>query len=101
VGLFKKKNKNTAAVAANDGELIAVLSASVAAKDEELIAVLSAAVAASDESERIAVIAAALAAYEDGGAVSGLRVSKINRTAGAIPAWGVMGNREQIDTRRF
>jgi hypothetical protein len=101
VGFFKKKNKNAAVVAAKDEELIAVLSASVAAKDAELIAVLSAAVAASDESERIAAIAAALAAYEDGGAMSGLRVSKIDRTAGVIPAWGVMGNREQIDTRRF
>jgi hypothetical protein len=71
------------------------------AVNDELIAVLGAAVAASATDEHIAAIAAALAAYEEGSAVSNLSIKKIDRTAGVIPAWGVMGNREQIDTRRF
>jgi hypothetical protein len=86
VGFFKKKSKNTVVDTVKDGELIAVLSA---------------AVAASGSDEHIAAIAAALAAYEDGGVTSALHISKIDRTAGILPAWGVMGNREQIETRKF
>jgi hypothetical protein len=87
MGLFnrrKKKSKKENAALQHD-ELIAVLGAAVAA--------------ASDEGERIAVIAAALAAYEDDSATSNLHIKKIDRTAGVIPAWGVMGNREQIRQR--
>jgi hypothetical protein len=69
--------------------------------NEELVAVFGAAVAASRTDEHIAAIAAALAAYEDGGALSDLFIRKIDRTAGVIPAWGVMGNREQIESRKF
>jgi hypothetical protein len=89
MGLFnrKKKNSKTEVEAVSDGG--------------ELLAVLTAAVAASSSDEHIAVIAAALAAYEGDGAHTDLRVQKINRTAGVIPAWGIMGNREAIDSRRF
>jgi hypothetical protein len=89
MGLFKKKKKNENANVAPAGS------------DSELMAVLSAAVAAASSDEHIAVIAAALAAYEDGGAQTDLVIRKIDRAAGTIPAWGVMGNREQIDTRRM
>jgi hypothetical protein len=59
--------------------------------------------------ELAAVISAAVAAYESGGTgfpyigvgPSGLYVRKLNRNAGYAPAWGVMGNREAIDARRF
>jgi hypothetical protein len=89
MGLFgrKKKKKQAEAVAS--------------AGSDELLAVLGAAVAASSSDEHIAVIAAALAAYEGGGAQSDLRIQKLNRRAGTIPAWGVTGNREQIATRVF
>jgi hypothetical protein len=89
MGLFHRKRKNEKAHVAPAGA------------DSELMAVLSAAVAAASSDEHIAVIAAALAAYEDGGAQTDLRIRKIDRAAGVIPAWGVMGNREQIDTRRM
>jgi hypothetical protein len=89
MGLFNRKKKNEKANKAPAGN------------DAELMAVLSAAVAAASSDEHIAVIAAALAAYEDGGAQTDLRISRIDRAAGTIPAWGVMGNREQIDTRRM
>jgi hypothetical protein len=88
MGFFRKKNKKGSVPAA-------------AVMNEELLAVLGAAVAASQTDEHIAAIAAALAAYEDGGAVSDLFIRKIDRRAGVIPAWGVMGNREQIETRKF
>ncbi len=62
----------------------------------------SADVQAAADAELIAVISAAIAAYEgEMGATSNLIIRKINRTAGVIPAWGVAGNREQIDTRRM
>jgi hypothetical protein len=86
MGFFKKRNKK------------ASVGASV---NEELVAVLGAAVAASGTQEHIAVIAAALAAYGDGGMASDLHIRKLDRSAGVVPAWGVMGNREQIDMRRF
>jgi ribosomal protein L39E len=85
MGFFKRKKKNSS-IPASAGD--------------ELVAVLSAAISASDDGEAVAVMAAALAAYGDDAAGS-LRVSKIDRSARVIPAWGVMGNREQIDTRRF
>jgi len=54
------------------------------------------------DNEIIAVISAAVAAYRSGtGATTNLIIRKINRTSGVIPAWGVSGNREQIDTRRM
>lgn len=57
---------------------------------------------AETDEELIAVISAAIAAYESGsGASTDLIIRKINRAAGIIPAWGVAGNREQIDTRRM
>jgi hypothetical protein len=87
MGLFNRKKKNSKTEAVSDGG--------------ELLAVLTAAVAASSSDEHIAVIAAALAAYEGDGAHTNLHVQKINRTAGVIPAWGIMGNREAIDSRRF
>ncbi|MDR1496261.1 MAG: hypothetical protein LBS67_05005 [Clostridiales Family XIII bacterium] len=90
MGFFKKKKKKEAAAVATAG-----------AMNGELLAVLGAAVAASRSDEHVAVIAAALAAYEDSGASSDLYIRKIDRTAGVVPAWGVMGNREQIATRMF
>lgn len=54
------------------------------------------------DNDLIAVISAAIAAYEsENGVSTNLIIKKINRTAGVIPAWGVAGNREQIDTRRM
>lgn len=62
----------------------------------------AAGVQATVDAELIAVISAAIAAYEgEAGATSNLIIRKIDRTAGVIPAWGVAGNREQIDTRRM
>jgi hypothetical protein len=88
MGLFRRK-KNIAAQPVN------------VAMGDELIAVLGAAAAASGTDEHIAAIVAALAAYEDDAAAGSLYIKKIDRAAGAIPAWGVMGNREQIETRKF
>jgi hypothetical protein len=88
MGLFRRKKKK------NKPEEPAVQSG------DELIAVLGAAVMASQANDHIAVIAAALAAYE-GNDADRLYIRKIDRSAGVIPAWGVMGNREQIETRRF
>ncbi|MDR1067971.1 MAG: hypothetical protein LBL36_01850 [Clostridiales Family XIII bacterium] len=112
-------------------ELTAVLSAAVSASEagqagnnpvgDELAAVLSAAVNAYEadnfmsfagspaQMELAAVISATVAAYEGGGTgfpyigtgPSGLYIRKINRSAGYAPAWGVMGNRDAIDSRRF
>jgi hypothetical protein len=87
MGLFRKKKKKDAGQSAG--------------VDSELLAVIGAAVAASSSDEHIAVIAAALAAYEEDGVRTDLRIQKINRVAGIIPAWGIMGNREAIDSRRF
>ncbi len=54
------------------------------------------------DADLIAVITAAVAAYEsENSASTNLIIRKIDRTAGVIPAWGVAGNREQIDTRRM
>jgi len=52
------------------------------------------------------VFAAAIAAYEDDeygaeDAVTDLKIKNIDRSAGVLPAWGVAGNRESIDARRF
>lgn len=59
-------------------------------------------VQAAADAELIAVISAAIAAYEsDTGVTTDLIIRKIDRTAGVVPAWGVAGNREQIDTRRM
>jgi hypothetical protein len=87
MGLFGKRKKNAAT-----GSAVAV---------DELLAVIGAAVAASDSAEHIAVISAAIAAYEGDSVQSNLRIGKIDRTAGRIPAWGVAGNRESIDVRRM
>lgn len=112
-----------------DQELAVISAAMMAASEEatpadaELLAVISAAIAAAesasqpyygpDSPEVVAVIAAAIAAYEQGSAggyynsygydnVQTRRsYRKINRTAGCAPAWGVAGNREAIDSRRF
>ncbi|MDR0596519.1 MAG: hypothetical protein LBG50_03155 [Clostridiales Family XIII bacterium] len=89
MGLFSRKKKKN------------VVADTPAGMDGELLAVLGAAVAASSSDEHIAVIAAAIAAYEDGGAQTNLRVQKINRVAGVIPAWGMLGNREAIESRRI
>ena len=51
--------------------------------------------------ELIAVISAAIAAYEAESFVQTLYIQKINRNAGALPAWGAMGRQEAIDTRRM
>lgn len=59
-------------------------------------------VAQTNDMELIAVLSAAIAAYEgEAGATTNLVIRKINRTAGSIPAWGVAGNRDSIDTRRM
>ncbi|MDR2162938.1 MAG: hypothetical protein LBO70_03230 [Clostridiales Family XIII bacterium] len=87
MGLFKRKKKKD------------VLAPSTVS--DELLAVIGAAVAASGADEHVAAIAAALAAYEDSASASELYIRKIDRAAGVIPVWGIMGNREQIDTRRF
>jgi hypothetical protein len=49
-----------------------------------------------------AVIAAAIAACEEGGgAAGGLKVRKIDRTAGPRTAWNLAGLREVIASRDF
>lgn len=59
-------------------------------------------VAATTDAELIAVISAAIAAYEgEAGASTNLIIRKINRAAGVIPAWGVAGNRENIELRKM
>ena len=55
-----------------------------------------------EQAELIAVISAAIAAYEcDDKTMSGLVVRKLNRIAGAIPAWGAAGIADQIETRKM
>lgn len=59
-------------------------------------------VKATIDAEIIAVISAAIAAIEgESGATTNLIIRKIDRSAGVIPAWGVAGNREQIETRKM
>jgi hypothetical protein len=53
------------------------------------------------DDEIAAVIAAAIAAYEAEQYKQTLYIRKLNRTAGARPAWGVAGMTEAIDTRRM
>ena len=53
------------------------------------------------DDELIAVIAAAISAYEAEQYRQALYISKLNRTAGTRPAWGVTGMNEAIDTRRM
>ncbi|MDR1028231.1 MAG: hypothetical protein LBL63_02300 [Clostridiales Family XIII bacterium] len=88
MGLFGRKKKDIVGVETRDSA------------SEELSAVIGAAIAASEDGTRIAVIGAAIAAYEADRVHSDLRIGKIDRTAGCIPAWGVAGNREAIDVRR-
>jgi hypothetical protein len=85
MGLFKKKNSLDQTPVA-----------------EQTVAESAVAAAEGLYSAIIAVITAAISAYEgESVATSDLIIRKINRTAGVIPAWGVAGNREQIDTRRM
>jgi hypothetical protein len=93
-----------------------------AVTDPQLIAVITAAMQASAgiPQEHIAAITAAVRMMEEASGYGygwererrpvfrgrppgweGLYVQKIDRRAGRLPAWGEMGNREQIDTRRF
>lgn len=59
-------------------------------------------VTSTTDAELIAVISAAIAAYEgESGATTNLIIRKIDRTAGVVPAWGVAGNRENIDLRKM
>jgi len=51
--------------------------------------------------ELLAVIAAAIAAYEEDRYRQALYIKKLNRSAGARPAWGAMGTNEAINVRRF
>jgi len=54
------------------------------------------------QNELIAVISAAIAAYENETGVTGrLIFRKIDRAAGAIPAWGAAGIKDQMDTRKI
>jgi hypothetical protein len=131
MGLFKRKKKVAAADAvsvvgaaptgAGDSAGISDAAAGGGAVPDEMAAVLSAAVRAYEadsissfagspaQMELSAVISAAIAAYEGGGTAlpyigtgpSGFYVRKLNRNSGFVPAWGVMGNREAIDARRF
>jgi alkylhydroperoxidase/carboxymuconolactone decarboxylase family protein YurZ len=103
MALFKKKNngvKEPSATAMEEGRTSIGSEATLSA-DEELLAVIAAAIATQDDDELIAVIGAAIAAYENDEVRSSLIVRKINRAAGIVPAWGVAGNREALDTRRF
>ena len=54
-----------------------------------------------EDDELIAVIAAAVSAYEAEQYVQTLYIRKLERAAGARPAWGVMGTQEAIDVRRM
>jgi hypothetical protein len=93
MGLFGRKKK--------DKSIEKTSVASNALGSEELLAVIGAAVAASEDAAHIAVIGAAIAAYESDNVRSDLRIAKINRIAGQIPAWGIAGNRDAIDARRM
>jgi len=57
--------------------------------------------AAEGDDELVCVIAAAIAAYEAEQYGHKLYIRKLDRSAGARPAWGVMGMTEAIDTRRM
>jgi len=87
MGLFGKKKKNIA-----EAGSVAEAAAGPALAE-------SAETAANDE--LIAVIAAAVAAYEAEQYRQTLYIRKLNRAAGAKPAWGVMGVTEAIDMRRM
>jgi hypothetical protein len=97
---------DTASAAPASDELAAVLSAAALAHEADSFAAYAGSPA---RMELAAVISAAIAAYEGGGVAlpyigtgpSGLYVRRLNRNAGYAPAWGVMGNREAIDARRF
>jgi hypothetical protein len=126
MGWFKRKKKaveiiETEKLTVSDGKGAGITVEGGVPVGDELTAVLSAAVASYEadsftafagspaQMELAAVISAAVAAYESGGVnfpyigtgPSGLYVRKLNRNAGFVPAWGVMGNREAIDARRF
>ncbi|MDR2156980.1 MAG: hypothetical protein LBO81_04280 [Clostridiales Family XIII bacterium] len=97
MGLFgKKKKKATTGIRFEEAA-----SASGGVDPGMLPAVIGAAVAAYEDAERIAVIGAAIAAYESSDVRTELKIAKIDRKAGLIPAWGVAGNRESIDVRRM
>ena len=51
--------------------------------------------------ELVAVIAAAVGAYESEQYRRTLSIRKLDRAAGARPAWGVAGMQEAIDMRRM
>lgn len=51
--------------------------------------------------ELIAVIMAAIAASEGGEFKNNLIIRKINRIAGAVPAWGKAGGLDCIDSRKI
>ena len=76
-------------------ELRAVISAAVAATSEGIIPGLSA-------EESVALLTAAALAWEaDQVACTNLSIRPIDRSAGQIPAWGVAGNREAIESRKM
>jgi hypothetical protein len=95
MGLFGRKKRT----AATDARKASAAAAGIVS--DEILSVIGAAVAASDTEEHLAVIAAAIATYEADNAPSRLCISKINRSVGVIPAWGVAGNRDAIDVRRI
>ena len=69
-------------------------------KAEAELATANTASAAISE-ETIAVISAAVAAYEAEQYTQTLYIRKLNRAAGARPAWGVAGTNEAIDARNI
>lgn len=96
MGLFGRKKRG----AATDTHKAPATAPGIA-NDEILSVITAAVVTASNAEEHLAVIAVAIAVYEADNAQTCLSISKINRSAGVPPAWGVAGNREAIDVRRI
>jgi hypothetical protein len=111
-------------------EQIAVLAAAAAVQADDITAVISAAVAAYEAdayggtingipAAHVAAITAAIAEIDSGDTTGdryekydhavpkrpegwqGLYVQRIRRVSKSLPAWGVAGNREVIDSRRM
>jgi len=111
MGLFSKRKgigddifaggENGAASAAGDVSNGAAGSGSAGSAGVSAAGSGSAGAQTINNDELIAVIAAAVSAFESEQFVQTLRISKINRTAGTRPAWGVAGTSEAIDARRM
>ena len=100
MGLFKRR-KNTEAAAGNVAAEQAGADAAVQEGADAGGTAAGEGAAEAPDGELIAVIAAAIAAYEAEQNRRSLCIRKLNRAAGARPAWGVTGTMEAIDMRRM